>query len=89
MLKEKDIEQAWIEIKDTFEDTLLNMQQKKQFVIAILKGQLANPQDSNISPKHETCICGHDITAHGGYDDPMDFSCFYIYNCDCGAFHPK
>lgn len=88
MLQEKDIEQAYIEIKDTFEDTLLNMTQKKQFVISILKGQLANPKDPNISKEHETCTCGHDVTAHGGYEDPNDFSCFYSYNCDCRAFNP-
>lgn len=37
------LEQAWEEIRDTMRDKLLNEEQKKQFVISILKGQLANP----------------------------------------------
>lgn len=37
------LEQAWREISDTMSDKMLNPTQKKQFVIAILKGQLANP----------------------------------------------
>lgn len=53
-----------------------------------VNGQLANPEDSNISLKHQTCTCGHDITAHGGFKNPYDNSCFYSYNCDCKAFDP-
>lgn len=37
------LEHAWAEIRDTMADTILNQDQKKAFVISILKGQLANP----------------------------------------------
>lgn len=37
------LDQAWREISDTMADKMLNPTQKKAFVIAILKGQLANP----------------------------------------------
>jgi hypothetical protein len=37
------IEQAWNEISGAMGDTILNPTQKRAFVIAILKGQLANP----------------------------------------------
>lgn len=36
-------DQAFAEIRDVFADTMLNMAQRKTFVISILRGQLANP----------------------------------------------
>ena len=37
------IEQAWNEIQGVMMDDMLNLTQKRAFVISILKGQLANP----------------------------------------------
>ena len=41
----KEVDQAWAEIRDTMADKLLNVEQKKTFVISILKGQLAHPPE--------------------------------------------
>ena len=104
MLEEKDIEQAYIEIRDTFADKLLNTEQKKNFVIAILKGQLANPEDSNISKTYEIprklnivkeseilCICGHPQFVHAGYDDEYHnpFDESCNFKCGCESFRLK
>lgn len=43
MSEDAKLEQAWAEIRDAMRDKLLNETQKKQFVISVLKGHLANP----------------------------------------------
>lgn len=81
-MTEKELHQAWLEIRDTMADKLLNMAQKEAFVKSILQGQLANPpiEDS----RSIYCKCGHNKSAHEEFG-----SCIFEYNCDCKQFQSR
>lgn len=79
------LEQSWAGIRDTMADSLLNEEQKKAFVISILRGRLANPHPQAQATTSPLCHCGHTRHVHGThYHDnapPGD-------HCKCGCFNP-